>query len=68
MKFETKNVIGVFKKNNQKVFIQEDIIKFACEFWSNAIINAGTNQINYEMNHEILPINPKKIQKFKKIL
>lgn len=67
MVLETKKLIALIKDENNKLSKRNQIIEFASEYWASEIANAGKNQINYEMNHELLPISVKKLEKFKKI-
>lgn len=65
-KVTSKKALGIFDAKTKENFRHNEIIKFAAEYWANLIMNAGKNQINFEMGNDIILLSERDIEKFKK--
>ena len=46
---ESKKAVGIFRQKHEDLLDKNSIIEVASKYLTNAIRNAGTSQINYEM-------------------
>ena len=65
-KVENKKALGIFDVKPKDSLEKKEIINFASEYWANAIMNAGRDQINAQMGNGVISLSEKELEKFKK--
>lgn len=65
-KVESKKALGIFEVKPKNSLEKKELVNFAAEYWMNAIMNAGKEQISVQMGDEIILVSEKELKKFKK--
>lgn len=65
-KVENKKALGIFEKKIKDDLENKEIVNFAAEYWANAILNSGKDQISVQMGNGSITLSEKELEKFKK--
>ena len=65
-KVENKKALGIFEKKTKDDLENKEIVNFAAEYWANAILNSGKDQISVQMGNGFITLSEKELEKFKK--
>ena len=65
-KVENKKALGIFEKKTKDDLENKEIVNFAAEYWINAILNSGKDQISVQMGNGSILLSEKELEKFKK--
>lgn len=65
-KVENKKALGIFEKKTKDDLENKEIVNFAAEYWANAILNSGKDQISVQMGNGSITLSEKELEKFKK--
>ena len=65
-KVENKKALGIFEKKIKDDLENKEIVNFAAEYWANAILNSGKDQISVQMGNGFITLSEKELEKFKK--
>ena len=65
-KVENKKALVIFEKKTKDDLENKEIVNFAAEYWANAILNSGKDQISVEMGNGFITLSEKELEKFKK--
>ena len=65
-KVENKKILGIFDIKQKADLENKEIVNFAAEYWANAILNSGKDQISVQMGNGFITLSEKELEKFKK--
>ena len=65
-KVENKKALGIFDIKQKADLENKEIVNFAAEYWINAILNSGKDQISVQMGNGFITLSEKELEKFKK--
>ena len=65
-KVENKKILGIFDIKQKADLENKEIVNFAAEYWANAILNSGKDQISVQMGNGSITLSEKELEKFKK--
>ena len=64
-KTNSKKVLAVFEKRKKNEQVDE-VVVIAADYWTDALANAGENQISYQLGKGMINLSEKDLIKFKK--
>lgn len=66
-KLKNGNLLGLFDIKQKENSNEREIVNFAADYWTNAIMRADENQINVQMGNDVILLSENELEQFKNV-